>query len=307
MPILLRDQVTATLRQRILSGLHLGLFAHGDRLPSVRALAEEFGSNPRVILAAYRVLEEEGLVEVRDRSGIYVPPPDALGPGAPARQRDWLVDCLVDGLAHDVPAPELAAYVRRALSSRPLRAVVVDGTQDQLWSITEELRRDYGVEATGLDVEEIRVEDASDLARIDLVVTTGFHTREAQEVAARLGVPVFRVSMRTELFAEVRRVLEGEAVYFVVTDPRYAARLRRIFEGSAHASRLRVLVHGRDDLDAVPPRAPVYLTRLTRRRLEGSPLLERGLAEERVFSEECSRELMAFVVRANLGARPGAP
>ncbi|HEX7242985.1 MAG TPA: GntR family transcriptional regulator [Longimicrobiaceae bacterium] len=308
MPILRRDEITDTLRQRILSGLHLGLFTHGDRLPSVRESAEEFGANPRVILASYRVLEEEGLVEVRDRSGIYIPPPAALGPGAPGQQRDWLIDCLVEGLAHDIPAPELAAYVHRALSSVVLRAVVVDGTQDQLWSISDELRRDYGVEVTGLDVDEIRPGDADVRALLgaNLVVTTAYHLRDAQRIASRLGVPVYQLSTSTDLFTGARRLLEREPVYFVVTDPRYAARLRRIFEADPGAARLVVLVHGRDDLDAIPPEAPLYVTGLTRRRMVGSPLLERGLPEARVFMPASATEIMSFVVRANLGPRPGA-
>ncbi|MBV9772562.1 MAG: winged helix-turn-helix transcriptional regulator [Gemmatimonadetes bacterium] len=304
MPILRRDEITDALRQRILSRLHLGLLTHGDRLPSVRDLAEEFSANARVILAAYAALEEEGIVEVRDRSGIYVPPPASLGPGAPAQQTDWLIECLVEGLEHDIPGPELAAYVQRAMGSVRLRAVVVDGTQDQLWSIVDELSRDYGLEARGVDVDELRpgAADAKELSGTDLVVTTAFHAREAQQVGARLGAPVYRVTMCTDLFAEVARLLEREPVYFVVADPRFAARLRRIFESSPGAARLEVRVHGRDDLDSIPPRAPLYLTRLARKRLAGSPLLERGLPEARVFTPDCARELMTFVVRANLAA-----
>jgi DNA-binding transcriptional regulator YhcF (GntR family) len=309
MPVQRREEITETLRQRVLSGLHLGVLGHGDRLPSVRALAEEFVVNARVVIAAYQALAEDGLVEVRDRSGIYVPPPSALGPGAPAQQRDWLIDCLVEGLEHDIPAPELSAYVERALSSVKLRALVVDGTQDQLWAITDELRRDYGMEATGLDLDEFRPEDADarELPGVDVVVTTAFHTREAQVIARRLDVPMYRVTMGTDLFAEVGRLLEHEPVYFVVTDPRFAARIRRIFDAGPGASRLAVLVHGRDDLEQIPPRAPLGITRLARRRMEGSPLLRRGLPEARAFTPESSRELMSLVVRANLAGRPGAP
>jgi hypothetical protein len=118
---------------------------------------------------------------------------------------------------------------------------------------------------------------------------------------------MYRVAMCTDLFAEVARLLEQEPVYFVVADPRFAARLRRLFDPGAGASRLAVLVHGRDDLDQIPPGAPLCITRLARRRMRGSPLLARGLPESRVFTPESARELMTFVVRANLAAHPGAP
>jgi hypothetical protein len=198
--------------------------------------------------------------------------------------------------------------VHRALSSVVLRAVVIDGTQDQLWSISEELRRDYGVEVTGVDVDEIRPGDGDSGALLgaNLVVTTAYHVRDANRIASRLGVHVYMLSTCTDVFTEAGRLLERGPVYFVVTDPRYAARLRRIFENDPGAARLAVLVHGRDELDAIPPGAPLYITGLTRRRMVGSPLLERGIPEARVFTRASAAEIMSFVVRANLGPRPGA-
>jgi GntR family transcriptional regulator / MocR family aminotransferase len=62
-----RAEVLGILRQRVFSGLHLGILRHHGQLPSVRQLARELGANPRVILAAYRSLEREGLVELRAR------------------------------------------------------------------------------------------------------------------------------------------------------------------------------------------------------------------------------------------------
>ncbi len=64
--------IADTLRGRILRGLQAGTLRNGDRLPSARDLAGEFEVDHRAILAAYRELAAEGLVELRQRGGIYV-------------------------------------------------------------------------------------------------------------------------------------------------------------------------------------------------------------------------------------------
>ena len=62
--------VASMLRRRIQWGIHLGLVKAADRLPSLRAAAAEFGVDQRSVLAAYRELEREGIVEMRPRSGM---------------------------------------------------------------------------------------------------------------------------------------------------------------------------------------------------------------------------------------------
>lgn len=49
-----------------------GAFAAGDRLPSVRQTSQENRVSISTVLEAYRRLEDEGLIEARDRSGYYV-------------------------------------------------------------------------------------------------------------------------------------------------------------------------------------------------------------------------------------------
>ncbi len=49
-----------------------GALAPGDRLPSVRVLAEEAVVNPNTVGKAYRDLESLGIVEGRNGSGVFV-------------------------------------------------------------------------------------------------------------------------------------------------------------------------------------------------------------------------------------------
>ncbi len=47
-------------------------FSPGDRLPSIRALADAAAVNPATAVAAYRILEKEGTVLAKAGSGVYV-------------------------------------------------------------------------------------------------------------------------------------------------------------------------------------------------------------------------------------------
>lgn len=58
--------------EALLDAVSRGELGAGDRLPSVRALAEEALVNPNTVGKAYRDLEGMGVVEGRNGSGVYV-------------------------------------------------------------------------------------------------------------------------------------------------------------------------------------------------------------------------------------------
>lgn len=299
-----RNEITEILRQRVFSGLHLGILRHRGRLPSVRQVARELRANPRVILAAYRTLEGEGLVELKLRSGIFVAPLERSVADPAPRRADWMVDVLIKGLQHGVLPHGLPQGVAQCLDAVDLHAVVLECNDDQLYSVPEELERDFGIQTTGIEIESVGAggEIPGELRQVDLLVTTAFHQKEVRVIAKRLGIPVIVITMCTDLFTEVGRLLPQERVYFVVSDPRFARKLHQLFASSQGAANLRTLVLGSDDLKEIPDDAPTYLTRLTRRRLKENPLLNRVLPEDRVFSQESARQILSFLVRTNLAA-----
>ncbi|MGI9044769.1 MAG: GntR family transcriptional regulator [Gemmatimonadaceae bacterium] len=298
-----RRRIATALAQRVSSGLHLGILGYGAKLPSTRAVAREFSVDPRVALAAYRELETRGVVELRPRSGIYVAGPPGHDSVETSARDGWLVGVLADGIAQGIPAMGFAETVRRSLETFRLRATVLECNDDQLFSVSNELERDYGLDVTSVDIDSLSDALPFDARRADCVVTTRQHAEQARQVADTLEVPALVLSMCDDLFAEVRRLLPAGAMYFVVSDLRFEAKLRRIFEHDAGAANLRILIAGRDDLSQIPHDAPAYLTRLTRKRLGNLPLLDRVIPEASVFSKSSSREVLEFIVRANASGR----
>ena len=124
--ISLRDQIVRQVSLAILSGE----LAPGARLPSVRAIARQFGLHPNTVSAAYRQLHDEKLVVNRRGSGVYVgaaPPagPSPQGSAAEARLRGLLARTIAAADDLKLSPAELIERLQSALT-RPTRVALVE-------------------------------------------------------------------------------------------------------------------------------------------------------------------------------------
>lgn len=126
-PLPLAEQIAAAVRQAI----RRGELTPGDRLPTIRDLAAELGVNANTVAAAYRDLEQSGVVETNRRAGTRVAEPAAEPPTSEAlaaRIGSELGMRLADlGLSLDQALPALAAAARRP-AEEPLRVAVLAET-----------------------------------------------------------------------------------------------------------------------------------------------------------------------------------
>jgi DNA-binding transcriptional regulator YhcF (GntR family) len=60
------------LKQQVRDAVESGRLVAGDKLPTVRGLAERVGLAPNTVARAYRELEAEGVLDTRGRSGTFV-------------------------------------------------------------------------------------------------------------------------------------------------------------------------------------------------------------------------------------------
>jgi len=59
-----------------------GIYKPGDKLPSVRQVAEDFGVNPNTAARAYSYLEEQGIIHTLPKKGVYVSENGSVSNGA---------------------------------------------------------------------------------------------------------------------------------------------------------------------------------------------------------------------------------
>lgn len=110
----------AQIAGRVRSAIAAGDLPPGSPLPSVRHLAATLRVNPATVVQAYRDLEAEGFVEMRQGAGTFV---REVATERRARERTRLARQLVRQLVAEaaragVPLADLAAALEHELGAR---------------------------------------------------------------------------------------------------------------------------------------------------------------------------------------------
>lgn len=298
------ESLVDTLRGRVLRGLQAGTLAAGDRLPTSRELAAEFDVDYRMVISAYKTLQEEGLVDLRPRGGIYVADGGVPRGGIPPLPESWLADVLTQGISREIPGPELHEWLRRTMETLRLRAVTITSTLDQGYGLCRELRDDFGLESESLLADQLREtqEPPLPLRRADLIVTTDAHAEWVRALATNYRKPAIVVQVRPELAGGEWVLLLRRPVYAVVSSVEFGEMLRRFYAKVPGIENLRVVVLGRDDLQQIPAGAPTYVTQRVRAELGDVRIAGRILPAARTIATESAREIFTFIVRSNIEA-----
>jgi DNA-binding transcriptional regulator YhcF (GntR family) len=297
-----RSFIASTLQKRIEHSLRIRAIAPGDRLPSIREVGTEFDVDPRVALAAYQSLAEEGLVVLKPRSGVFVAPAVAPSDERPP-SGEFLTDTLIAGVVRGFPLLRFTDDLRIAALGRRLRVTVIANTADQAYGLSRELKVDYGLDTTTLLPEQMAVGSVvrSTLQRTHLVVTTHALETEVSAFAAKLGKTVIIVDVRPPFVEnEWKAVLRSGRAYVVALDPRFLELLRKYLEKVVDLKNVRMLLAGKDDLDTIPPHAPTYVTEAARQRLGKSRIPGRPISPPRLLAENSVRAIVTFIVGMNL-------
>lgn len=298
------------LRYLIVGLLHVGRLRRGDPLPSIRAVARDFGADHRAVAAAYRVLEAEGLVEIRPGAGVYLASDASVADTARSASARWLGEVMLEGWNRRVPRREVASLVQQCAASR-MRCALVESNDDHMLAVAAELEADFS-----LDVAPVRISpdagadaiSAEALAGAEVVVTTVFHAAAVRAAAARAGKPFVVLTLNPAFAAEVSRRLAGRSVTGVVSDPGYIERGAAHLEVTTHRGQVRFVTV--DELEAKGEtvdagRDDVLVTRAARRRL-GLPEYHLVPSPPAYISPESAGELFTLIAGLSLPP-PGDP
>jgi DNA-binding transcriptional MocR family regulator len=195
--------IVASVQREILGG---GLPA-GSRLPPVRALEKQLGLSKNTAQAAYDELVARGLVEAREREGVFVlaservaspapvvtpplpaiVPPALLRPDAPRRDAIALSTVFID--PELLPTERLTECARSVLREKMPAQYDAQGYPPLREAIAKRLS------ARGLDVEADEV-----------VITTG--SQQSLDIVAR-SLAVKRVAVETPVYAYAKLLFES--------------------------------------------------------------------------------------------------
>ena len=104
------------IRAQITDHVERGELQPGDRLPTVRRLAEDLGVAANTVARAYRELEHSGVIETRGRAGSFV-----TGDEVERKAREAAAAYLAQTRALGLTATEALALVRQ-LHDHPIRS-----------------------------------------------------------------------------------------------------------------------------------------------------------------------------------------
>jgi GntR family transcriptional regulator len=112
-PIPLYEQIAV----RVKTAVSTGEFRAGDLLPSVRELAGRHRINPATVTQAYRTLEVEGFVELRQGAGTFVKsvPTEARARERATQARRLVRDMLANAARYGLSRQELRDAIRHEL------------------------------------------------------------------------------------------------------------------------------------------------------------------------------------------------
>ena len=262
------------LRSRIVADLHLGRLRPGGRLPSLRTIAQELNVSIRAAARAYSMLERDGLVTVRGRSGIYLVAPFAVD--LPLEEPlAWYAEMLKEAWSRRLGLNEVVSLLTE-LVHNPLSVACIESTDDHMVAFCAELAEDFSVQTTSvllsdgqalIDDEPVSLYDA--IAAVDFVVTTAFHAADVYEAAEALKKPVVVVSVNDTLVDAFEAHLETGALTIVGNDPAFVRRFRtHLVERFRGRGDLRVYTLDEVNADrALLEDSTVLYTRAARKRL----------------------------------------
>lgn len=188
------ERLAGLYRGSLALALYLGLLRPGDRIPGIREVARATRLNHKTVARAYRSLQAEGVLEIRDRSGVYVASLEWTDRRAAEGDEAWAAELLTEAWRRHIGIPALPEVVRRWTAAAPLRCACVEADPARRAALCDELREAFGFACLPVAPDEAGDGGADGVAAAvagaDLVVTTPFHTGRLRPLARALGKPL---------------------------------------------------------------------------------------------------------------------
>jgi DNA-binding transcriptional regulator YhcF (GntR family) len=195
-----------SIREQMVRQVLLGILSEdlpaGHKLPSVRAVARQHHIHSNTVSAAYHDLLEQGWLELRHGSGLYVRPLQHSGDG----QGDLdplLTKLLQEARRQGYEPEEVLRRLEHLLQPLTYERILIAEPNPAMCEI---LQAEIG-EHLGLPVELVEDCDLSKLAKADRSVVVALPTRAAK---VRRGLPAGVLCIPLRL-RSVRGALEGQA------------------------------------------------------------------------------------------------
>jgi GntR family transcriptional regulator len=235
------------LRDRIVTGLYFGNWQPGERLPSIRDIADAESVDRKTAAAAYHRLEEEGLVEVKARSGVFLR--DERSGNGHSRsgplerlQKRWLKNTHDGARALGLDTATVLRLFNAVADVETAPVPVIEEDEASARIVARELR-----ECVGINARTVLLQDAttrlSAFANPPFVVTTPYYAGRVAALMPR--TPLIVATLSLELLHGLLARAEDGPILVTVPSDWIAQRVESALRQRApNMERTRVVVAG---------------------------------------------------------------
>jgi DNA-binding transcriptional regulator YhcF (GntR family) len=241
-----KEQVSAeAVIQAVLHRITTGHYAPGDRLPPVRKLAEEIGSNRNTVNKAYQMLSGMGIVEYSDskRHGYVVKHTEQAGLKSRSELLDYFYQHSVElvwqgmaaGMASDEILEQMKSAVDEVFTNSVVRLIFFECNDYDTNEMGQQLNQVLKLPVEFKNLAHFYKNPAGVLQKYDLIITTYHHLAEITAAIHEHGFPVNKVvGIDTRLSADsmlnIARFLKTK-IGVVTTNQNTAHMLKHILYG----------------------------------------------------------------------------
>ena len=275
-PLSIHNQLMEQLKYHIESGA----WEPGDKLPTVREMAQALRINYNTVRMAYQELERQGYLVSEQGRGTFV----STGTRRmPEDKQETLLDLIDEALIKaksiGITPGEFAsaAYTRARifpLENPDVRLLFSECNLADIDHYARNIEQGTGVVPDTVLVEDLRKMEWSFFKQYDLIATTLFHVAEIQELAGShhtvLGLMVEPDYL--EVLAEIARLPNGARVGLICAEQKGAEAMERVLIGVG-ATYPKFILAGVDQPDKVKrvfqEADLIYVSRLALRQHRG--------------------------------------
>jgi GntR family transcriptional regulator len=275
-PISIQNQLIEQLKYHILGGA----WDVGNKLPTVREMAQSLHINYNTVRMAYLELERQGYLVTEQGRGTFV----AAGTRRkPENQKEALLDLIDEALikakSMGIPPEEFAstAYTRARLfplEKPDVRLLFTECNLADLEHYAKNIQQRAGIQPETYLLENLREREPDFFKEFDLIVTTLFHVAEVQELVGPtqtvLGLMVEPDYL--EVLAEIARLPNRARVGLICAEQKGAEAMERVLVGVG-ATSPKFLLAGVDQPEKIKQLFQeadlIYVSRLALRQHRG--------------------------------------
>ena len=220
---------------QLLTALHMGRLGAGDRLPSIRQVAQRNNVNLKTVFSIYQRLRAEGYITLRTGSGAYISDIDQsdLEQAYCLSLFKLIESNLTEATRLRVSPREYAKLVQSFINKSQLklrRVAVVECNEEQIGVFANEISSRLGITVHPLLLDQLESPDRSTakaLSKVDYFATTHFHFKQVVSLTAKYQKKILQLRLNPAFVPEIVNAARQGSVLMIVSNADYFPAFRQ--------------------------------------------------------------------------------